>query len=242
MSNEINLKGESKHIEINLAKIKKEGITYEVVIDPDLAMKYKEGEKINIREILKSQLIFFDAQKGMQASEELLEKHFNTKDSLKIAEKIIEKGEIQLSSAYRKELRERKKRLIISLIHRNSINPQNNLPHPETRIESAMEEAKVKIDEFKKAEEQVKDIVKKLSEFLPIRYEIRTIEVIIDAKYAPQSFSILKSFGTLIEQNWLNDGSFLGKVKIPAGMQNDFFDKLNHLTHGTVKTKIIENR
>ena len=238
----MNLKGESSHVEINLAKIKKEGVTYEVVIDPDLAMRYKEGEEITIREILKSQLVFFDAQKGMQASEELLEKHFNTKDSIKIAETIIENGEIQLSSAYRKKLRDRKKKQIIALIHRNSINPQNNLPHPETRIESAMDEAKVKIDEFQKAEEQVHNIVKKLSAILPIRYEIRTIEVIIEAKYAPQSFSILKNYGTLSEQNWLNDGSFIAKVKIPAGMQNDFFDKLNHLTHGNVKTRIIENR
>ena len=126
------------------------------------------------------------------------------------------------------------------MIHRNSINPQTNLPHPEQRIESAMEDAKVKIDEFKKAEEQVHDIVKAISGILPIRYEVRTLEVIVEPKYAPKSYSILKNYGTIVEQEWLNDGSLLAKIKIPAGMQNDFFDELNHLTHGTVKTKIVE--
>ncbi len=242
MSHEIDLSGESKHIDINLARLKKEGVTYEVVIDPDLAMNFKEGKDVDIRDIIKSPLIFFDAQKGMEASEKLLEKHFNTKDNFKIAEYIIKNGEIQLSAGFRRQMREKKRKQIISLIHRNSINPQTNLPHPEQRIESAMEEAKVKIDEFKKAEEQVQDIVKAISKVLPIRYEVRTIEVIVDGQHAPKSYSILKNYGTIVEQNWLNDGSLLAKVKIPAGMQNDLFDELNHLTHGTVKTKVIENR
>jgi ribosome maturation protein SDO1 len=242
MSHEIDMSGESKHIEINLAKIKKEGVVYEVNIDPDMAMEFKSGKAIDIRDIVKSPLIFNDAQKGLRAAENLLVKHFGTSDGYKVAEIIIKEGEVQLSTNFRRELREKKKRQIIALIHRSSINPQNNLPHPEARIESAMEEARVKIDEFKKAEDQIQVILKDLMKILPIRYEVRTIEVIIDAKFAPQSYHILKNFGTIADQTWLNDGSLMAKVKIPAGMQSDFFDKLNNLTHGTVKTRIIENR
>jgi ribosome maturation protein SDO1 len=234
--------GEKHRIEINLAKLKKEGYSFEVVIDPDLAMDFKQGKEVNLHEVIHSPLIFTDAQKGMQASEQLIEKFFDTTNTNVVAEKIIRDGEIQLSGEYRKSMRDKKKKTIINMIHTNAINPQNNLPHPVQRIESAIEEAKIKIDEFKKAEDQVSEVVKKLMTILPIKYEIRILEAIIDAKYAPQSYAILKNFGTIITQDWMNDGSLMAHVKVPAGLQNDFFDKLNSLTHGTVKTKVINDK
>ena len=46
-------------------------------------------------------------------------------------------------------MQEDKRKQVISTIAREGINPQNGLPHPATRIENAMNEAKVKIDPFK---------------------------------------------------------------------------------------------
>ena len=118
------------------------------------------------------------------------------------------------------------------MIHKYSINPVNNLPHPPNRIEAALEEARIKIDEFKKPEEQVKEIIGKINKYLPIRYEIREIQLRIPAKFAGKTYSVLKQFGTLLKDEWQNDGSLLAVLEIPAGLTTDLFDKLNSLTHG----------
>jgi ribosome maturation protein SDO1 len=45
----------------------------------------------------------------------------------------------------------------MQMIHRICIEPKSGLPHPIIRIENAMEEAKVKIDENKPAEDQISE-------------------------------------------------------------------------------------
>ncbi|MHA1196040.1 MAG: ribosome assembly factor SBDS, partial [Promethearchaeota archaeon] len=87
---------------------------------------------------------------------------FNTTDGRIIGAHILLEGEIQWTKAQREEERAKKLKQIISIIAKNAINPQNNKPHPYQRIEKAIEEAKVKIDIMKSAEEQVDDVVKAL--------------------------------------------------------------------------------
>ncbi len=228
-------------LHINKAIYRKGELIFEIVVDPDLAVEYRNGNIKDIREVLKSQEIFSDAQKGNVASSGLLEATFSTSEPLKVAEEILKHGEIQLTSEYRQKLRDQKKNKIIELIHQNAINPQANAPHTRERLESAMDEAKVKVDEWKTAEDQVETVLKALQAILPIRYEIRIIEVIINSQYAPQSYAILKNYGTLEETQWLNDGGLLARIKMPAGMQEEFIEKLNNLTHGSVDVKVIEN-
>ena len=59
------------------------------------------------------------------------------------------------------------------MIHANGIDPKTNLPHPLQRIENALEEANVKIDEHKSEEKQVEEIVRKLQPILPIKFANR---------------------------------------------------------------------
>ena len=57
------------------------------------------------------------------ASDESLEKVFHTTDFDTIARRIIEKGEIHLTSEQRKHMIEEKRRQVITFIARNSVNP-----------------------------------------------------------------------------------------------------------------------
>ncbi|MFH1182618.1 MAG: ribosome assembly factor SBDS [Candidatus Woesearchaeota archaeon] len=232
--------GEKLHL--NLARLKTGGENFEISVNADKAIDFKSGRHIDIREVLLAEKIFSDAHKGSIASEHLLEKIFNTSDPLEVAKIIIQKGEIQLTTEYRDRLREEKRRKIIFLIQRNGINPENDLPHPAQRIENAMIEAKVRIDENKKAEDQVQEIVKKIRLVLPIRFEVREIQIRIPPQYAAKSYSLLKNFGTMLKDEWQNDGSLLSVVEIPAGLQQDFFDELNKMTRGEVETKLLKSK
>jgi len=223
-----------------IAKISKQGLNVEILVDCEKVMEFKHGANIDVNDIVVSGMTLFkDVKKGEKANEHEIQKLFGTTDVVQVIKEILKEGVIQLTKEYKDKLREEKRKNIINLIHRYSINPTNNLPHPPQRIEAAIEESKVKIDEFKKADEQVKEIIVKINHVLPIRYEVRDIQVRIPAKFAGKCYSILKQFGSLLKDEWQNDGSLLAVLEIPAGLTSDLFDKLNSLTHGDVETKII---
>ncbi len=227
-------------LDINLAELKSHGLKFEIVIDPDLAIDYKQGKEVDIVDVLKSEEIFIDAQKGNLAGEAELLKVFQTTEPLKIAKVIIEKGDIQLTADFREKVRTEKRNKIITMIHRNAMDPKTGLPHPPQRIENAFSEAKIHIDEFKKAEDQVEEIVKKLTLILPIRFAMKTIQVHIPGEFATKLYGRIQNFGKIKSENWENDGSWLAEVEIPAGLQNEFFDELNKETHGNMESKILD--
>jgi len=172
-----------------------------------------------------------------------MKKLFGTDDSLKVAEIILKEGEIQLTAEHRKKIREQKHRLVIEMIHRNAVDPKTHIPHPINRIESAMEEAKVRIDEFKRPEEQVGRIVSQLQAILPIKMEVAEISIrVFNAQNAARAYPLIKSTAHIIKDEWLNDGSWSGVVELPAGLSEDFFGKLNKLTKGEIESKIIKTR
>ncbi|MBU4492825.1 MAG: ribosome assembly factor SBDS [Nanoarchaeota archaeon] len=227
---------------INLARLKKGGQNFEVVINSDNAIAFKQGKDIAIEDVITNEKIFADAKKGLLASEKLVQQLFNTTDVKEVAKIIIKDGEIQLTAEYKQKLREEKKKRIINFIHANGVDPKTGLPHPVTRIENAFEEAKIHIDEFKPQEKQIDEILKKLRVILPIKFEIDEIEIKIPASYAAKMYSVVKSFSRITKDEWLNDGSWKCIVEIPAGLKQDFFDKLNSMTHGEIETKILKTK
>ncbi len=221
------------------ARMKIEGNVFEILVDCEKALEFRKGKSVGLDDVLASDMIFKDVKKGEKASEHLMSKYFGTTDHREIAIKIIKKGEVQLTTEYREKEREEKRKQIINIIHRNAVDPKTGLPHPPLRIENALTEAKVKIDENKTAEDQVQDIIKELRSVLPIRFETKEVAVKIPAKYAGSSYSALKQYGKLLKDEWQNDGSLVAVVELPGGLLDEFFDKLNGLTHGEVETKII---
>jgi ribosome maturation protein SDO1 len=224
---------------ISVARLRKGSETFEIVIDPEKAVAARHG-KADIRDALRVQKVFSDAKKGMLASEQRMQAVFGSADALEVARQIIIKGEIQVTSAYREQLREQKRRQVVEFIRRNGVDPKTHLPHPAQRIEGAMQEAKVHIDEFKPAEQQVQDILKALRPILPVSFETKTIELGIPAQHASKAHSVVKQFGRLLKEQWLNDGSWQGTIELPGGMEQDLYDKLNAITHGTVVAKVIK--
>ncbi len=230
----------SDHEKLHLARLRKDQDTFEVVVDPDLAMELKEGKDMPLSDVLKSDIIFFDAKKGQEASAERLKAKFGTEDNNEIAKAIIKEGDIQLSAEFREKKREEKRKKIISIIHRNGIDPKTNLPHPQTRIENAIEEAKVRVDESKSVEHQVDKILKELKAILPIKFVLKEIEVKVPAEHAGRLYGNIISFGKVLRDSWQDDGSWDGVIEIPGGLETDFYDKVNSLASGNVEMKVIK--
>jgi ribosome maturation protein SDO1 len=222
-----------------IARLRKAGEVFEVLVDPYLARDLKEGKEVDFEQLLAVEEVFNDARKGERASTEELQKAFGTTDIQKIVRVIIEEGEVQITAEQRKEMLEQKRRQIIEFIRRNAVDPRTGAPHPPTRIERALEEARVHIDIFKSVEAQVKDIVKALKPILPLRFEEIEIAIKIPPEYTGKAIGALYAFGNITKEEWQRDGSWICVMRIPAGMHGDLMDLLGKVAKGEALTKIL---
>lgn len=222
-----------------IARLHKGAERFEILVDPHEAEHIIEGKVDNILSALVIDAVFSDSKKGTHAPIESLQKQFNTTDVSTIAKEIIQKGEIQLTTEQRREMQEKKKKRIVDLIVKNAMDPKTKMPHPRTRIELALEEAKVHIDPFKSVNQQMKTILEHLRPILPISMEHARISVKIPPEHVGKAYGAVRSFGTLEREEWQSDGTWIGIVKLPAGMQTDFYDRLNTLTKGNVETRVL---
>ncbi len=215
------------------------GRRFEILVNPDLALMFKEGKNMNIDDILVGDYVYKDSRKGLKASPEALRKVFGTDDIKKVAEYILRHGEIQLTAEQRRRILENKKRQIINLIAKNAIDPKTKLPIPPKRIELAMEQARVSIDIYRSPESQLESIVSKLARVIPIKIAKAYIAIKVPPQYSGRIYKSLKNLGEIKKSSWLSDGSLLVELEIPAGMQEEVIEKINKLTHGSASIKIL---
>ncbi|MEM2123242.1 MAG: ribosome assembly factor SBDS [Candidatus Bathyarchaeia archaeon] len=210
---------------------------FEILVKPDPALRYKQGEGIGLSQILLIDEIYTDAGKGTRASSDNIEKFFGTQDVSKIAEKILRDGELLITAEQRRRLIEEKKKQIISFISRNCIDPRTNAPLPPLRIEQAIDKVKPLIDPFKPAEEQAKSIIDTIRREIPIKMENIKVAVKILPQYAAKAYGAAKNFGQITKEEWLRDGSWTALIEMPAGVYGSFIDKLGRITQGTIQVK-----
>ncbi|MDE1810691.1 MAG: ribosome assembly factor SBDS [Candidatus Micrarchaeota archaeon] len=221
-----------------IAKMKKNGDEFEIFVHSDLAYEYITGKRSDPLVVLEAEEIFKDARKGERQSEDKVKKAFGTTDIGKVADIILKQGEVPITTEQRSRLVEEKRKQIIEIIAKNSIDPRTNAPNPPLRVENAMRDAKVSIDPFKGAADQIDDIVKKITMIMPIKFSVAKIEVTIPAEFANRAFGTLKKYGMKSDQ-WLNDGSLQAILEFPAGMQTEVFDKINGATQGKALIKTL---
>jgi ribosome maturation protein SDO1 len=250
-----------------IARLRKHNKDIEMIVEPEEAWKAKkkietvirdmksEDEnavftlddlknipEIDINNIFEGLIVFEDAKRGKEHADADLEAIFGTTDAVEIAYQLLfdRETEWHWTKKQRDENFDKKKRQIIAIIAKNCINPQTKKPHPPQRIEKAIAEAKYNVDILKSAEEQVKDVISAISAIIPIRMENVELAVKIPASYAAKSYNIVERYGKIKQDEWANDGSWMGIVDMPAGMEADFLEKINKLTHGRVQIKILK--
>ncbi|KAA0006035.1 MAG: ribosome assembly factor SBDS [Thermoplasmata archaeon] len=223
-----------------IARLRKGNEHFEILVDPYAAADFIEGKDVNILESLAVDAVFEDSKKGEHASVESLQSVFGTTDISEIAKEIILKGDIQLTTEQRHKMQRNKRNRIIEAIVRNAMDPKTKAPHPRQRIELAMEQAGVHIDPFKPVSEQVKTVVEALRPIIPISMEQVRVSVKIPAEFIGKAYGVVRNYGSLEREDWQSDGSWIGIIRIPAGLQTEFYDKLNSATKGNVSTKILK--
>ena len=218
-----------------LARIKKAGKNFEIVVDLEDSLKFKKGELSSIE--AEGDKIFTDSKKGMVASNSDLSEAFGSTDTEEIIQKIVKEGEIQLTQEHRSAEQEKKLKQIVDFLATNAIDPQTKNPHTIERIKNAIKQSNINIKNVP-IENQIKDVLLEISKVIPIKLETKRVKITVPAIHTGKIYGIISQYKE--EEKWLDDGSLEVTINVPKGMIMDFYDKLNTMTQGSVLTEEIK--
>ena len=215
------------------ARLKRGSKHFEVLVEPEGLWPISR-RRSKPRDILAVETIFEDANRGdrQRIDISIPLKH----DPFEIAAVILKSGELQLMLSRENECLKKKEKVIYT-ISRNAINPQTRAPS--RKEEGERWKAKVHIDPLKSVDQLVNITMKAIRPLIPIRFEEISIAVKIPPEYAPKAYGDISKIGSITKQEWQRDGSWIAVVRIPAGVQTDFYALINHLTKGEAQTKLL---
>ena len=170
-------------VDVTVVRYSFEGEKFEILVKPDLALDYKLGKKKDVSAVLVSEEIYTDSGKGTKPGNEKLLKAFKTEDQAEIAQIILQKGVLNLTTDQRRKMIDEKKKQIVQFIVKTYVDPKSHLPHPPIRVEQAMKDARVSVDPQKSVDEQMQDIVEKLRSIIALKSENLQLEIIVPAQY-----------------------------------------------------------
>lgn len=217
-----------------IARIDKGGKHFEVLVDPQLAYALREGRSVSISRMLAVNEVLVDTKKGMKASPAALQEAFGTTDAERIAESIVKKGDVQLTTEFRRQKTEERRKQVATAVSRIAMDPITHAPHPAERILNAMERAHISIDPFKPADEQVGEVIKAIREILPISTEELTLLISVQPQYSGRVYGILKEYG-ITHEEWRTDGSLSAKIRIAAGLKENLYKRVNAASDGMAR-------
>jgi ribosome maturation protein SDO1 len=219
------------------AKIRIGSKHYEIMVDLELALKLRKGENVNIQNVLLANDIFYNSKSGEKASSADLMSAFGTSDTLAVADRIVKKGDIQLPKDYRDEQQDNKKKQVIDWLVRNAVDARNGRPFTPQAISTAIDQKGINISNLP-VDQQVQAITESLKTILPLKIETKKIAITIPAIYTGKVYGIVNQYKE--KEDWLSDGSMRVTLNIPSGLQMEFYDKLNAVTHGAALSEEIK--
>lgn len=222
-----------------LARIKINNKHYEIMVDLDLALKLRKGENVNIQNVLLVNDIFTNSQNGSKAASADLMTAFGISDTLAVATRIVQKGDIQLPKDYRDEQQENKKKQVIDFLIKNAVDARNSRPFTPQIISNALDQAGINITNVP-LDQQITGITEALKTILPLKIETKRLAITIPAVHTGKVYGIVNQYKE--KEDWLSNGDLRVIINIPVGLQMEFYDKLNGVTHGTALSEEIKEK
>ena len=220
-----------------IARLRVGKLDFETMVDLDNAMKLKKGQPVSIHDVIKDTAVYTDQKKGMKAGKAELELSFGTTELNIIVEKIVKKGEIEVTKEFRDEALENRRKQVVDFLIKNGVDSRNGRPFTPDMIQNSLKEAGVKI-ENQPVDKQIKNIIESLKRVIPIKLETKKIKIKIPAEHTGKVYGLLQEYKE--KEEWLSNGALEVILNIPNGILMDFYDKLNSITHGTAITSEIK--
>jgi len=213
-----------------LVRYKQGKNNFELMVVPGTATKYRKGE-IGLDAVLVSDVIFKNQSNGDRANAQDLVNSFGTENVQECIVTILQKGEIQLTAAERKEKVDKKKREIVNYVHKYYVDPKTKTPHPVMRIEAAMEELKFRVDGDVPAERQVQEFIRKLPDVLPIKKCEIIGQLSIPHAHMGSVGGVISQYVKITNERWNNEGCVM-EVSLVPGDYDALLAELHRITRG----------
>lgn len=217
----------------------KDGKQFEILVEPELAKEAKlEDKDHDIQRMLFVQEVFVDAGEGERASADELEDEFGTRQIMEAAEEIFEKGDMQLTTDQKAEMREDKWKQLVNMIARRVQNPKTGNPHPPQRVENALEEVGFHVDAMADVEEEFQDAINEIRPIIPVSLDEKTVAIRIPVDQAGKAYDKLQQAAEVKDEDWGNE-YFMARVTMPAGVLSELMDELQEMTSGSTEMKEV---
>jgi ribosome maturation protein SDO1 len=175
--------------------------------------------------------IFIDYRKGEKPSTEVLSAAFGTANLKDICAAVIEKGDLELSAAERKEATEKKRSEIVSYLHKYYTDPKAKTPHPLVRIENALDQIKFRVDSDQPADKQAQEAVKKIITILPMKKSEMGGTMSLPHAHLGSGASVLKKLARVLSENYTDTGCDYTIEFLPGDYQT-LLSELGKVTGG----------
>lgn len=220
-----------------IARMRVGSKNFEIAADLDMALKLRKGENVNIQNVMLAEGIFTNIKNGSKASSADLKAAFQTDDIFAAATKIVQKGDIELPKDYRDEQQEAKRKKIIDWFSRNAVDAKSGRPFTPDQIAKAIEQTKMNLAN-QTAEQLIPAVTEAIRRILPIKIETKKLAVTIPAVHTGKLYGLVNEYKE--KEDWLSNGDLKVIVNIPIGLQSEFYDKLNAVTHGAALTEEVK--
>jgi ribosome maturation protein SDO1 len=221
------------------AKLRVGSKQFEVMVDVESAIKFRKGLPMNIQNVLAADGIFTNAKTGAKPSVADLTDAFGTTDLYSIAERIVKKGEIEVPQEFRDQEQENKRKKVVDFFVRNAVDAKTNRPFTPQVIESAMNQKGINVDN-KPLDQQISSITEALKTIIPLKIETKKLVITLPAIYTGKAYGVLSEYKE--KEDWLSNGDLRVTINIPVGLQSEFYDKLNSITHGAALSEEVKDK
>ncbi len=218
-----------------MARVKRGGKHFEILVDLDEALRVRKGEG-DVGSALLTNAVFYNLKAGEHASAEDLEEAFESSDVMEVAEKIIKSGEVVRTAESMKAGHDVRYKQVVDFLVRNAVSPEGR-PYTPDRIMKALGEAHVNVKN-KPIESQVGEIIDQLARVLPVKIEVKKVRLVVPAVHTGKAYGIVKEF--MVSEDWKNNGDLEVVVEVPAGLVMDFYDRINSATSGSVMSEELK--
>eukprot|EP01084_Bolivina_argentea_P177787 307450_1 len=207
---------------------------FEILTKKGAALKFRQ-KQLGLQHVLMIDQIFTKLSQGKVAKSSELQRVFGSTDLNECATKILEHGELNLSSCERKGKTKAKRNEIVYYIHRNYTNPLSKLPHPTTRISHCMDECKIRVNDTKSTRTQALNAIKKMSgKLFFAKANMLGVHLTVTYKHDLHKigqFIYKITCGGSFQQKW-NDKGCVFVLEISKNDLDDLVDKMNKVTNG----------
>ena len=66
------------------------------------------------------------------------------------------------------------------------------------------------------------------------------VAVRLPGSAAGSAYNVIHGFGEIVNEEWQQDGSWIGIIEMPGGLQNSFAAKMAEISGGEAETRTIK--